>query len=185
LFVLCCASLISGCVSAVVMGGAVATTAVFDERPVGRHLDDVTIARTIDTRLVAEKDMPSRWVSIEVIEGVVILTGYLPSQSHVDRALLICNTVEGVLSIDNQLIIGEPSTGSLFTDTWITAQIKTRLWEDKLVSGFSLHVETVNGKVYLQGIVEHESQRYQAMSLAKSVEGVTAVVDLLRLNSKK
>ncbi|MDQ6954405.1 MAG: BON domain-containing protein [Mariprofundaceae bacterium] len=184
LFALLCVSLTTGCVSAIVMGGAVATTAAFDERPIGRHFDDVTIARKVDTRLIAEKDMPSRWVSIEVIEGVVTLTGYLPTQSHIDRALFICRSVEGVLRVDNQLIIGEPSASSLFTDTWITTQVKARLWKDKLVSGFSLHVETVNGKVYLQGIVEHASQRYQAMSLAKSVKGVTAVVDLLRLNNK-
>ncbi|MDQ6967328.1 MAG: BON domain-containing protein, partial [Mariprofundaceae bacterium] len=148
------------------------------------HFDDVSIATEVDARLLAEKDMPSRWVSIEVLEGTVILTGYLPSRSHIDRALLITRSVQGVKDVDNQLYVGEPSTSSLFSDSWITAQVKTKFFNDKLVSGVSLHVETVAGKVYLQGILASEAQRYRAMELTKAVKGVTAVVDLLRLRSK-
>ncbi len=184
LLLILCASLNTACVSGIILGGGAATTAAFDERSVGQHFDDVSIATEIDARLIAEKDMPSRWVSIEVIEGVVILTGYLPSQSHIDRAIFLCRSVEGVKDIDNQLHIGEPSTSSLFSDSWITAQVKTKFLNDKLVSGMSIHIETVAGKVYLQGIVASEAQRYRAMELARSVEGVTAVVDLLRLRSK-
>jgi osmotically-inducible protein OsmY len=181
LLLLVCASLNTACVSSVILGGAAATTAAFDERPVGQHFDDVSITTEIDARLITEKDMPSRWVSIEVIEGVVILTGYLPSQSHIDRVLFIARSVKGVRDIDNQLHIGEPTTKSLFSDSWITTQVKTKFFNDKLVSGMSVHVETVAGKVYLQGIIVSEAQRYRAMELTRSVEGVTAVVDLLRL----
>jgi len=181
LLLLLCAALNTACVSGIILGGAAATTAAFDERPVGQHFDDVSVATEIDARLIAEKDMPSRWVSLEVIEGVVILTGYLPSQSHIDRALFIARSVEGVRDIDNQLHIGEPSLKSLFSDSWITTQIKSKFLNDELVSGMSVHVETVAGKVYLQGIIVSEAQRYRAMELTRSEEGVTAVVDLLRL----
>lgn len=185
LLLLLCASLNTACVSGIILGGSAATAAAFDERPMGQHFDDVGIATAIDARLIAEKDMPSRWVSIEVIEGIVIFTGYLPSQSHIDRALFIARSVEGVKNIDNQLYIGEPSTSSLFSDSWVTAQVKSKLLNDVLVSGISVHVETVAGKVYLQGVLAAEAQRYRAMELTKSVKGVTAVVDLLRLQSKR
>ena len=185
LLLLMFASLQTACVSAVVLGGATATTAALDERSVGRHYDDVSIATKIDARLIAEKDMPSRWVSTEVIEGVVILTGYLPTQSQIDRAEFICRSVEGVLNVDNRLEVGSPSAGSLFSDSWITTQVKTKFLNDKLVSGISLHIETVNGKVYLQGVLATDEQRYHAMELAKSVKGVTAVVDLMRLRSAR
>jgi len=181
LLLLLCAALNTACVSGIILGGAAATTAAFDERPVGQHFDDVSVATEIDARLIAEKDMPSRWVSLEVIEGVVILTGYLPSQSHIDRALFIARSVEGVRDIDNQLHIGEPSLKSLFSDSWITTQIKSKFLNDELVSGISVHVETVAGRVYLQGVLRSEAQRYRAMELTRSVKGVTAIVDLLRL----
>ena len=184
LFLLVCVSLNTACVATAIVGGTAATTAAFDERPVGQHFDDVTIASKIDARLLAEKDMPSRWVSVEVIEGVAILTGYLPSQQHIDRALAIVHGIEGVVDIRNELLVGEPSTSSLFSDSWITTQVKTKFFNDKVVSGMSLHVETVNGRVYLQGVLSSEEQRYRAVSLTKKVKGVTAVVDLLRLQTK-
>jgi len=174
----------SGCVATAIMGGTTATTAAFDERSLGEHYDDVSTATKVDARLIAEKDMPSRWVSVEVIKGEAILTGYLPTQQHIDRALLIVRGVQGVKNVRNELVIGKPSTSSLFSDSWITAQVKSKFLDDKVVSGMSIHVETVDGKVYLQGILASDIQRYQAISLAKSVNGVTAVVDLLRVRDQ-
>jgi len=180
---LLCGLFNSGCVATAIVGGATAATAAFDERSVGRHFDDVSIASKIDARLTAEKDMPSRWVSVEVIEGRVILTGYLPSQSHIDRALFICSHISGVEQIQNELEIGSPSTRSLFSDSWITTKVKTQFLHDKLVSGMSIHVETVNGKVYLQGVIFNQRQHIRALRITRSVRGVTAVVDLLRVRS--
>jgi len=174
----------SGCVATAIMGGTTATTAAFDERSLGEHYDDVSTATKVDAHLIAEKDMPSRWVSVEVIKGEAILTGYLPTQQHIDRALFIVRGVQGVKKIRNELVIGKPSTSSLFSDSWITTQVKRKFLNDKVVSGMSIHIETVDGKVYLQGILASDMQRYQAVSLTKSVEGVTAVVDLLQLRSQ-
>ncbi|MDX8397675.1 MAG: BON domain-containing protein [Mariprofundaceae bacterium] len=175
----------TSCVATAVMGGAAASSAAFDERSLGQHIDDVYISSQVDARLISEKNMPSRWVSVQVIEGTVILTGYLPSQQHIERAAIICRTVPGVLDVTNELHIGQPTISSLFSDSWITTQVKNRFFGDKLVSGMSLHVETVNGKVYLQGILSSEVQRYRAVELSQGVQGVTAIVDLLRLARQK
>lgn len=181
---LICVGMLSSCVATAVVGGAAAVgSTAGDERTMGQHVDDVAMASRIDALLIAEKDMPSRWVSVEVIESVVRLTGYLPSQKHVDRAVHICRTVTGVRDVKSELNIGEPSTGSLFSDSWITTKIKTSLLDDKVVSGFSIHVETVDGKVYLQGIVKNSEQRYRAKDIARNISGVTAIVDLLQVRN--
>lgn len=179
-------SMLSSCVATAVVGGAAAAgSAAFDERSVGTQLDDVAVTSKIDARLAREKDMPSRWVSVQVIEGVVTLTGYLPSQEHVDRAIYITRGIEGVRDVKNELHIGEPSTSSLISDSWITTKVKSRLLEDPVVSGFSIHVETVEGKVYLQGVVSNDEQRFRARDIAQSTKGVTAVISLLRVNGSK
>ena len=170
-----------GCVTTAVVGGTTVASSVHDERSIGNQVDDTTAAARIDALLIAEKDMPSRWVSVQVIEGVATLTGYLPSQSHIDRAVYISQGVEGVKSVRSELKIGEPRIGNLFTDTWITTQVKSKLWKDKVVSGFSIHVETVDGKVYLQGVVNNFIQRQRAKDLTMQVKGVTAIVDLLKV----
>ncbi len=181
-----CSSALSSCVATAIVGGGVAVGSVIhDERSLGQHVDDVAIASKIDARLIAEKDMPSRWVSVEVIENVVWLTGYLPSQEHIDRAVYICRNTEGVRDVKSHLNIGEPSTGNLFSDSWITTKIKTAFLNDKVVSGFSIHVETVDGKVYLQGVVNESEQRYRAKDIARNIDGVTAIVDLLRVSPSR
>jgi osmotically-inducible protein OsmY len=174
--------MLSGCVATAVVGGS--TAAIHDERSLGNQLDDTSITAKIDARLIAEKDMPSRWISVQTIEGVVTLTGYLPSPSHIKRAIYITKSVKGVQSVHSELEIGTPAIKGLFSDSWITAQAKTRLWKDEVVSGFSIHVETVDGKVYLQGIVNDFTHRQHAKKLVLGVKGVTAVVDLMKSNQK-
>jgi len=170
-----------GCIATAIVGGTtVAGSSIHDERSFVQHMDDSAVATKIDSRLLLEKDMPSRWVSVEVINGTAILTGYLPSQQHIDRAIHIVKLIRGVLDVRSELLIGEPEFTGVFSDTWITSRVKTALWGDKEVSGFTIHVETVNGRVYLQGVVKLAEHRQKAMQLAKAVDGVSAVVDLMQ-----
>ncbi len=173
--------LLSGCVATAVVGGTtVAASSVHDERPLLQHIDDAAIATKIDSRLLLEKDMPSRWVSVEVINGIATLTGYLPSREHIERAVYIARSIRGVKDVRNELQVGEPSLSGVFSDSWITSRVKTALWNDREVSGFSIHVETVDGRVYLQGVVSKPRHRQRAVQLARSVDGVTAVIDLMQ-----
>lgn len=177
--------LLGGCMATAIVGGASATgAAINDERSVGRHADDLTLSTKIDVRLAAEKDMPSRWVSNEVIDGNVVLTGHLPTQEHVNRALYIVEHMKGVRSVKNEIQVGEPATPTTVADSWITTKVKMALWNDKEVSGFSIHVETVEGKVYLTGLVDNAAHRQRAIDLAKAVDGVVGVVDLMQTDQK-
>jgi len=170
-----------GCLASAVVGGAAAVgNSVQDERSIGRQFDDTVIASKIDARLMAERDMPSRWVSVEVINGHVALIGHLPSSGHIDRAIYITKQIKGVIDVQNKLLVGKPKIGTMMSDTWITTRIKRQLWNDKLVSGYKIHVETVNGKVYLQGIVNKLVERQRAKEIARTTPGVTAVIDMMR-----
>ncbi len=178
------AGMLSSCVATALVGGAAATvSAAKDERPIGEHLDDIKLATMLDTRLIAEKDMPSRWVSIEVVHGVAYLTGYLPSQHHIDRAIAIARSIDGMRGVHSELVVGAPKVTDYFSGSYITAKVKAKLLQDPVVSGLTIHVTTVEGRVYLQGVVANEIQRVRAKELALSVSGVTAVVDLLTMTN--
>ena len=173
---------LSGCVATAIVGGsAAAGSAAFDERSVGEHIDDVAIAAQIKTRMIAERDFPSRWISVEVLRGDVVLTGYLPHPDQIDRAIIISRSFKGVKTVNSEIKLGKPSTNSLISDTVITTKVKAKLLDDPITSGFSVHVETVDGVVYLQGIVESDEQVYRAKDVALSVGGVTAVENKLRI----
>lgn len=169
-----------GCFATAIVGTTTVASSVHDERSLGEQFDDIAIASKIDARLIAEKNMPSRWISVEVIHGQVTLTGYLPTQSHIDRAIYIIKRMDRIVSVHNKLKIGEPKIKELISDSWITTDIKRKLLNDKVVSGFTIHVETVNGKVYLQGVVESLVERQRAREIAHGTQGVTAVIDLMK-----
>ncbi len=173
---------LSGCFATTIVAGTGAAASIaHDERSLGTRIDDATIAAKIDARLIAEEDLPSRWISVEVIDGDVLLTGYLPRRDQIERAIQICRDTKGVRSVRSEIKLGAPKAKRLISDTTITTNVKRKLFNDKEVSGFTVHVETVDGKVYLQGIVDNELQRQRAATLAKEVEGVTSVVNLLRV----
>ena len=175
----------TGCVAAAIVGGGTTASDIAkDERSVGRHLDDAAIASAIDVRLIAERDLPSRWISAEVIRGHVVLTGYLPRQEQIDRALYICKRIRGVRSVRSEIRLGKPPARELIADTMITANVKRKLFNDPDISGFTVHVETVRGKVYLQGVVGNPAQRQRAATLAAEVGGVTSIVNLLHIRGE-
>ncbi len=175
----------TGCVAAAILGGSAATgNAALDQRTLGRHFDDASIASMIDVRLIAERDMPSRWISAEVIRGKVLLTGYLPKQEQIDRAVYICKHIRGVRSVRSEIHIGKPPTRELISDTLITTNIKRKLFSDDEISGFTVHVETVRGKVYMQGIVGNALQRQRASTLAAEVSGASSIVNMLHVKNE-
>jgi len=175
---------LSGCIASAVVGSATAiSNAAHDERTIGRQFDDALIASTIDARLIAERDMPSRWVSVEAINGEVTLIGHLPTPTHIKRAIYITKQINGVVAVHNKLKLGKPKMRTIMSDTWITTRVKRQFWNDKIVSGYKIHVETMDGKVYLQGIVNTMIERQRAKDIARKTPGVTAVIDMMRAGS--
>lgn len=64
-------------------------------------------------------------------------------------------------------------------DGVITAKVRAALATDPLTATYDIHVETFAGVVQLTGFVETTSIRIEALRLAKYVDGVRQVDDLL------
>ena len=70
---------------------------------------------------------------------------------------------------------GDPVSTKL-SDTVITAKVKAEFAKDKLVSASNIKVETDSeGLVQLSGTAKSQAEAYKAVTIAKSVKGVTAV----------
>ena len=71
-------------------------------------------------------------------------------------------------------------------DSVITAKIKAKYVEDKLVSARHIRVDTdANGMVQLTGTAKNSAEKRKAAELAKSVEGVVSVDNRIRVAPKK
>jgi osmotically-inducible protein OsmY len=71
------------------------------------------------------------------------------------------------------------SAGNAIDDGWITMKIQSKYFVDDDVHARNIDVSTKDGMVTLKGSVESEGERQQAVSLARSTDGVTMVHDNL------
>ena len=68
------------------------------------------------------------------------------------------------------------------TDAGITTAVKSKLAADDTVKAYQVDVDTSNKVVTLSGDVETAAQKEQAVTIARNTDGVTDVIDRLRVN---
>jgi osmotically-inducible protein OsmY len=73
------------------------------------------------------------------------------------------------------------SVGEAFDDTAITARVKTAMLNDPSVGGLRIDVDTFKGIVTLSGRVKSQTEREQAITLARRALGVAGVKDALQV----
>ena len=71
--------------------------------------------------------------------------------------------------------------GAATPDAWITTKTKLSLLTTEGVSGTAIHVDTILGKVTLHGKVRSAEEKTKAESIAKKIDGVLEVRNLLQV----
>ena len=69
-------------------------------------------------------------------------------------------------------------------DIRITAQVKAELAKDPALSALRISVDTIQGRVALDGTAPSAAARAQATALAKAVDGVSSVDNRLKVEAK-
>ena len=73
------------------------------------------------------------------------------------------------------------ATRRAVADGTLTTKIKAKMALDDTVKALDLDVDTRNGVVTVGGAVRSEAERQRALALARETEGVTQVIDRLRV----
>lgn len=82
----------------------------------------------------------------------------------------------GVLAVTGCAVTrGQESVGAYIDDSAITAAVKARFVDNRLVDASSISVETLNGTVMLSGFAKNATERATAESLTWKVQGVKQV----------
>ena len=76
------------------------------------------------------------------------------------------------------------TAGRNVDDATITASVKTKLAADKISSLTRVDVDTNNGTVSLNGVVESPDQKARAQELASQVGGVNKVINSLQVQKQ-
>lgn len=154
-------------------------------------VSDGALTAEIKTRLMADEMTRGININVDSADGTVVLRGTAPSAAARDRASEIAQSVAGDRAVSNTLVVGDSSANpqtlsaktkqagersdDVMSDSWITAQVKTKLLADDDIKGLNVNVTTKNGEVVLAGLMPDEATRDKAVMLATEVDGVNTV----------
>lgn len=154
---LCTSLLMSGCAEVINATTSKPIEMKANERTMGAKLNDNEIETAAKVNIKkADPQLEHAHVNIDSFNGIVLLTGQVPSD---DLRTLVADTVyklNPVREIHNELTVEEPTNFAARTkDTWISTKIKTQLLADSETQSRRIHFVTENQVVFLMGIVTH------------------------------
>lgn len=176
----------------------------------GERLADSWLTAKIQAQFFADDDVKARYINVTTRDGVVSLKGFVEDEDVRRQALEIAHNTDGVRQVRaEQLLIGRPveeesfdsaevtplpdavaTTGvdstaaaPTFDDQTVTSLIQAKYFRDPAIKSRHIDVQTVSGVVTLSGEVASESERSQALQLARQTQGVQRVEDALTVNA--
>jgi hyperosmotically inducible protein len=177
-------------------------------RDTSTMVNDAWITTQIYAKFFADSAIKARNIDVETVSGVVTLRGTIQNNAERNQAVAKAKSTEGVKQVVDKLTLpqaekpaGESSdtarssssaeqmkahaksaadrVGKEISDTWITTKVQAIYFLDKDVKGMQIDVTTKGGVVTLTGTVPTEATRQKAVADARSIEGVSQVVDHL------
>ncbi|MGE3775303.1 MAG: BON domain-containing protein [Gammaproteobacteria bacterium] len=72
---------------------------------IGAAIDDAAVTARVKAALVADPDLSALEIDVDSKDGVVTLRGSVESSAASERAGTLARDTEGVVSVDNQLVV--------------------------------------------------------------------------------
>lgn len=164
-------------VGMVVGASATAGSMAMEERGFETSVEDRAIALGINKRL-AESDVDLfKNVSVEVVEGRVLLTGIVAKEEERGKATRLAWQSDGVREVINEIEVGnEAELTDRGEDQWVRAKISSRLVFDSDIMAVNYEVEVVNGTVYLFGIAQNPEELSRVEAHVRDTPSVRRIV---------
>jgi hyperosmotically inducible protein len=148
-----------------------------------RLATDATLNTTVKNKLATDPTTSGSRISVDTSNGVVTLSGSVPTVAEKSEAERIARTTQGVTGVVNNITVeqGETGAGTAFNDATILANVKSQLVASGII-GTNLDVK--NGEVTLTGIVDSAQERSKAEEIARQAAGVKSVNNQLTIKQR-
>ncbi|KTD07556.1 BON domain-containing protein [Legionella jamestowniensis] len=144
------------------------------------HLSDDALLSAVESSLGTYKEK----VSIKVTNGIVYLSGQLPSDTDYENVVTLVESTRGIGNVNVDNLTVKDSNAPL-QDSWITAKVKAALIQADIMGkdlpSWTVGVETKNGQVFLSGQVASAQEKQAILNVVKSVKGVNKVDDQMKI----
>ncbi len=143
-----------------------------------------------DTEIQADVMKEVQWdpsvtathIGASVVDGVVTLTGYVPSYAEKWAAEKAAERVAGVKAVADELEVRLPEESRRDDVAIARAAAEALEWSVMVPDGVKVIVE--NGWATLKGEVDWEFQKKQAEKIVRNLTGVVGVINEIALKSK-
>ena len=168
-------------VAAVIGGGAVAAKVATDPRTTGTQIDDETLEFKVENAVEKDAQIKAEGrVNAVSYNGRVLLIGQVPNSDVKDTATALAKGVEGVNEVYNELTVSPKiSFAQISKDSWLTTQVKSKMFVDGRVKATDVKVISENGEVFLLGNVT-QSQAKEEAKIARKISGVKKVIKVFK-----
>jgi hyperosmotically inducible periplasmic protein len=76
----------------------------------GEYVDDTTITARVKSRFAEDQTVAATRIQVEVLKGVVQLSGFATSEAERQRAAQIAAAVPGVKQVQNAVVVRPPQS---------------------------------------------------------------------------
>ncbi len=91
--------------TAVVMLTATGCAVTRGQETVGAYIDDSVITSTVKARFVQDKTVDASAISVETLNGTVMLSGFAKNSEEKAAAETLTRKVEGVKAVKNEITV--------------------------------------------------------------------------------
>ncbi|MDF2966022.1 MAG: hypothetical protein K0Q51_1410 [Rickettsiaceae bacterium] len=177
---------LSGCYPAIFTAATSTSVALSQDRSFGGAIDDNALWAKINKDLLSEgfKELYAK-VDVKVDEGRVLLTGFVDREEDALKVVEICWNHKGVKEVVNELQV-DPDNAKLnpirfAKDTWISGQVKGKVFLDKSIKYVNYTIVTFDSVVYLFGLARTQEELEKVANIAAQAKGVERVVSHVKL----
>jgi osmotically-inducible protein OsmY len=143
---------------------------------------DDELRRAVETGLRASTDVDASQVVVSVDDGLVTLSGRVPSYSHKWEAERAVERIPGIRGVANEL---EVHSDTARRDSDIARRAVQALRRNPFVPKGAVTVRVENGWVVLSGEAGRDVQRRGAERAVRNLPGVRGVTNLVTLRPKE
>ena len=173
-------------VSVAVSAGASTGVAAYQERGIKGLTRDTAIEAKIFKNWINADNLMPKYMSIEVYESRVLLTGVAKTEEERAAAVGLAWKVGGVKDVMNEILVGNtPSFMEIARDTAITTELKSRLTFNKEILAVNYAIETIQGQVFLLGIAQDQAELDRVIDLAQNISYVKKIISHVRVKKPR
>ena len=174
--------IISGCQTVYMTGVSKAVLINKEERSFNNYVEDTIILAQLKNEYFSNNENIFFQVSVDVIEGKVMLTGIVEQIDERIEATKLAWGIKGVNEVINEIQISNDEGILDYADDLIMkTKINAKLLLEKNILNLNYSVEVVNGIVYLIGIAQDQKELDAVTEISKNTYGVTSVITYVRL----